>query len=66
MDIRVVRGAPDDAELAALVAVLAARSATAPPPAPPAVPTWRDPAARLGVLRPGPRAWWTSRLSTGR
>ena len=28
--------------------------------------TGLDPAARLGVLRPGHRTWWTSRLPTGR
>ena len=62
MDIRVVRGAPTEEELAALVAVLATR-ATAVPQPPPAVPShWRDHAARLGVRRPGRRAWWASGL----
>jgi hypothetical protein len=57
--LRVVRGAPTDEELAALVAVLAARPA--PEPAPPAaVSAWRDPAARLGVTRPGPLTWRAS------
>ena len=61
MDVRVVRGSPTDEELAALVAVLATR--TAPPPAPPRLASqWRDRAARLGVRRTGPRAWWASGL----
>jgi hypothetical protein len=59
---RVVRGTPDDAELAALTAVIAAAAAAAPPP-PRRGPTstWADPTARLRVpLTVGPGAWRTS------
>ncbi len=61
---RVVRGEPDDAEIAALTAVLAAVAAAGAntggaPPGPPS--TWADPAARLrGPLAVGPHAWRTS------
>ncbi|MEJ5945840.1 acyl-CoA carboxylase subunit epsilon [Pseudokineococcus basanitobsidens] len=59
--LRVVRGAPDDAELAALVAVVTARPA-APAPAGPPAPTsrWGDPGHHLGVVVPGPDVWRTS------
>jgi hypothetical protein len=56
---RVVRGAPTDAEVAALTAVLAAM-ASATPGTPPASPrtAWNDPAARLRrPLAVGPGAW---------
>jgi hypothetical protein len=59
---RVVRGAPTDAELAALTAVLAAMASAAPatPPAP-ARSAWNDPAARLRAPLPvGPGAWRAS------
>ena len=63
--LRVVRGQPTDAELAALVAVLAARR-----PAESTVDTdaaarsvWADPGRRLrAVPRPGPGAWRRSGL----
>jgi hypothetical protein len=58
---RVVRGTPDDAELAALAAVLiAASSGTPAAPTPPAS-TWNDPDARMrGPVQVGPHAWRTS------
>jgi hypothetical protein len=59
----VVRGDPDDAEVAALTAVLAAAAAatgSAPAPRGP-VSTWADPAARLRTpLAAGPGAWRAS------
>jgi hypothetical protein len=58
---RVVRGTPDDAELAALVVVLAAAAAPPVDPRPLARSTWNDPVA--GLRRPlpvGPDAWRTS------
>jgi hypothetical protein len=55
--LRIVRGEPTGAEVAALVAVLAARAAAAPAPAPPRS-SWADPTRRLGLPpRPGPGAW---------
>jgi hypothetical protein len=59
---RVVRGTPDDAELAALTAVIAAATAAAPPPARRGpTSTWADPGARLRApLAAGPGAWRTS------
>jgi acyl-CoA carboxylase epsilon subunit len=62
--LRVVRGEPTAEELAAVVVALATRS-TPVPPAPPPTPAWHDHAHRLGVTRPGPRAWWTSGLPAG-
>jgi hypothetical protein len=60
--LRVVRGRPTAAELAALVAVLAARSA-ASTPAPRLRSAWADPARRLALAdRPGPGAWRRSAL----
>jgi len=59
---RVVRGAPSDAELAALTVVLAA-AALSPEPAAPTRPAsaWAAPAARMRrPLQPGPGAWRTS------
>ncbi|GAA2036534.1 acyl-CoA carboxylase epsilon subunit [Pseudokineococcus marinus] len=66
--LRMVRGAPDDAELAALVAVVAARLAAAHAPAPEEASgsRWDDPADRLGVLVPSPDAWRTSAWAGGR
>jgi hypothetical protein len=60
---RVVRGTPDDVELAALTAVLAAAAASAGPAEPASAPasTWNDPVARLrGPVPVGPHAWRTS------
>ncbi len=60
---RVVRGAPTDAELAALTVVLAAVAAPAAPAAPhrAARSVWNDPAARLRrPLSVGPGAWHAS------
>jgi hypothetical protein len=55
--LRVVRGEPSPAELAALVAVVA-RAATTPAPAPPARGSWTDPARGLRRCpAPGPGAW---------
>jgi hypothetical protein len=57
--LRVVRGNPDDAELAALTAVLAGAAAASPTEGKPAERSrWADPSARLRQpLRPGPGAW---------
>lgn len=63
--LRVVRGNPDDAELAALTAVVAglASSAQPEPPAPPAPSRWADRAALVRApLHPGPGAWRASAL----
>jgi hypothetical protein len=59
---RVVRGTPDDAELAALTAVIAAAASAAPAPARTGpVSRWADPAARLRApLAAGPGAWRAS------
>ncbi|MCP2260439.1 Acyl-CoA carboxylase epsilon subunit [Streptoalloteichus tenebrarius] len=63
--LRVVRGTPDDVELAALTAVVAGLASsvgggeTAPRPRS----AWADPARRLRQpLRPGPGAWRASAL----
>jgi hypothetical protein len=58
--LRIVRGRPDDTELAALVAVLT-RPTAAPAPAP-APSRWASPRLRE-VLRPGPGAWRASGLA---
>jgi hypothetical protein len=56
--LRIVRGAPNEEELAALVAVLSARAAARPAPAPTPTSAWRDRAALLRrPLHPGPGAW---------
>jgi hypothetical protein len=57
--LRVVRGTPDDAELAALTTVvLGLASAPAPEPTPPVRSRWADRAALVRQpLRPGPGAW---------
>ncbi|SFB34141.1 Acyl-CoA carboxylase epsilon subunit [Amycolatopsis marina] len=62
--LRVVRGNPDDAELAAVTAVVAAAaSGEASAPDAPRRSRWSDPAARLRTpLRPGPGAWRASAL----
>jgi acyl-CoA carboxylase epsilon subunit len=59
---RVLRGAPTDAELAALTVVVAALAATPAPAAPPPPRSaWNDPAARLRTPLPvGPGAWRAS------
>lgn len=59
---RVVRGTPDDAELAALAAVLGAVASSGSPAAPPRrASTWNDPDARMrGPVQVGPHAWRTS------
>ncbi|MER5670071.1 acyl-CoA carboxylase epsilon subunit [Pseudonocardia alni] len=61
---RVVRGTPDDHELAALTAVVAAAASAGGPPAPPRTPDlWSHPAARLRApLHAGPGAWRASGL----
>lgn len=61
---RVVRGAPDARELAALTAVVAAAASAGGPPAPPRTPDlWSHPAAQLRApLHAGPGAWRTSGL----
>ncbi|WP_199439491.1 acyl-CoA carboxylase subunit epsilon [Umezawaea beigongshangensis] len=62
--LRVVRGTPDDAELAALTVVVAAL-ASAPPEKPVDAPrsAWSDPGRRMRTPpRPGPGAWRASAL----
>ncbi len=67
--LRVVRGEPDDEELAALTAVVAATasqpepSMSQPSTSQPSRSAWADPAHRLRApLRPGPGAWRASAL----
>lgn len=58
--VRVVRGDPDEVELAALVAGILAAAAgmAAQEAAPVEPPPWTDPARRFdGAVRPGPSAW---------
>lgn len=63
--VRVIKGAPDEAELAALVAgIVAARAAGATDePEHAAVSAWADRGRRLGLpTRPGRDAWrWSAR-----
>ena len=61
--LRVVRGAPDDDELAALVTVVAALAGrVAAAPAPPRSP-WRDRGRNIRpAIGPGPGAWRASGL----
>ena len=55
---RVVRGEPDDAELAALTVVLATTTSA---PAPTARDRWSDPSVRFRTpLHPGPGGWKAS------
>lgn len=57
--LRILRGAPSDEELAALLTVLAAAGNAAAPAA--ARSTWGDPAHGLRIPQcPGPDAWRTS------
>ena len=59
--LRVVRGEPDDAELAALIAVVSARSAAAAPEAEPDYNAWTDRARLVRRDLPhGPGAWRAS------
>ncbi|MEV0701758.1 acyl-CoA carboxylase subunit epsilon [Saccharopolyspora sp. NPDC050389] len=69
--LRIVRGNPDDAEIAALTAALsgvAAANAAAAAPQQRPMSLWGDPAAALRhpagrrPLRPGPHAWRASAL----
>ncbi|MGI8306642.1 acyl-CoA carboxylase subunit epsilon [Saccharopolyspora hattusasensis] len=69
--LRIVRGNPDDAEIAALTAALtglAAAKSVAPPQQPKPMSLWGDPAAALRhpagrrPLRPGPHSWRASAL----
>jgi hypothetical protein len=56
--LRVVRGDPEPAELAALLAVVSAKAAATADPADPAPSGWSDPARRLRpVPAAGPGAW---------
>lgn len=57
--LRIVRGNPDDAELAALTAVVAGLAAATPQDRPPPRRShWADrPSLLRGPLRPGPGAW---------
>jgi len=64
--LRIVRGTPNDCELAALLAVVAARwGAPAPPPPRPVPSAWTD-RSRLvrRHLYPGPGAWRASAWRT--
>ncbi|MGQ0465608.1 MAG: acyl-CoA carboxylase epsilon subunit [Sporichthyaceae bacterium] len=64
--LRIVRGTPDEYELAALLAVVAARAGASAPAAPPKVPSaWTD-RSRLvrRHLYPGPGAWRASAWRT--
>ncbi|MEU4251861.1 acyl-CoA carboxylase subunit epsilon [Amycolatopsis sp. NPDC026612] len=65
--LRVVRGNPSDAELAALTAVVAAASAAKAPEKPkPRTSWWGDHAASLRKpLHPGEGAWRASGLPQG-
>jgi hypothetical protein len=61
--LRVVRGTPDDAELAALTAVVLTLSADGPHGPPPATPLWRDRSAAVHApLVAGRGAWRASAL----
>ena len=61
--LRVVRGEPDDAELAALLTVLAASVAATETPATPAASPWRDRARSLHApVLHGPGAWRAASL----
>jgi Acyl-CoA carboxylase epsilon subunit len=56
--LRVVRGEPDAAELAALLAVVTARAAARAAPVEPARSAWADPTRRLRIApSAGPGAW---------
>ncbi|WAL67932.1 acyl-CoA carboxylase subunit epsilon [Amycolatopsis cynarae] len=59
--IRVLRGAPDDDELAALIAVLSAISAAAGQAGPATTPTAARPASRRLVPFPSATSWRTPR-----
>ncbi|MBW0117903.1 acyl-CoA carboxylase subunit epsilon [Pseudonocardia sp. KRD-169] len=60
---QVVRGAPSDAEVAALAVVLAAAAAGGDDVPVKPRDRWSDPAARMRtVLTPGPGAWRSSHL----
>jgi hypothetical protein len=62
--LRIVRGSPDDAEIAALTAVVAGLASGGAPEEPANPPSrWADKAALVGApLRPGPGAWRASAL----
>ncbi|HEY5184595.1 MAG TPA: acyl-CoA carboxylase subunit epsilon [Actinomycetes bacterium] len=61
--LRVVRGEPDDTELAALLAVLAASAAGAGTGDAPAASPWRDRARSVHApVQHGPGAWRTASL----
>ncbi|ONI85909.1 acetyl-CoA carboxylase biotin carboxyl carrier protein subunit [Actinosynnema sp. ALI-1.44] len=59
--LRIVRGTPDDAELAALTAVVASLPGPAEEAEPEQRSAWGDPASRMRAqVRPGPGAWRAS------
>jgi hypothetical protein len=59
--LRVVKGEPTAAELAALTVVMTALSRSRPPRRPTPVGAWGSPAALLRApLRPGPGGWAAS------
>nr|WP_225954136.1 acyl-CoA carboxylase subunit epsilon [Kibdelosporangium phytohabitans] len=61
--LRIVRGTPDDVELAALTAVVASMPGPAEATEPEGRSAWSDPAARMRPqTRPGPGAWRASGL----
>lgn len=62
--LRIVRGTPDDVELAALTAVVATLPGPAGQPEPERRSAWSDPANQLRTpVRPGHGAWRTSGLA---
>jgi hypothetical protein len=59
--LRVVRGAPTEAEVVALVRALSELSATSPTPPAASRSRWSDPASQLRTVLPhGPGAWRSS------
>jgi len=61
--LRVVRGAPDDDELAALVTVVAALADRSPAAPPPVHSQWRNRARNIRPpIGPGPGSWRASAL----
>jgi hypothetical protein len=61
--LRIVRGTPDDVELAALTAVVASLPGPAAEEEQPAQSAWSAPETRLRTpLHPGPGAWRASGL----
>ena len=51
MELSIIAGEPDAADIAALCAVIAARRGGQNPPKPKKTPAWNDPGYRLGLSR---------------